>query len=60
MKGARDCFVESIRTNTSLVRRRLRAPELRIGETFVGRQSVTPVDILYIKGIADEKLAAQV
>ena len=60
VKGAMDCFVESIRTNTSLVRRRLRAPELRIWETFVGRQSVTPVDVLYIKGITDPKLARQV
>ena len=60
VKGSMDCFVESIRTNTSLVRRRLRAPELRIWETFVGRQSVTPVDVLYIKGITDPKLARQV
>ncbi|HIT25866.1 MAG TPA: spore germination protein [Candidatus Enterenecus avicola] len=60
VKGAMDCFVESVRTNTSLVRRRLRAPELRVGETLVGRQSVTPVDILYIKGIADPQLAQQV
>ena len=29
LKGARDSFVESILTNTSLVRRRLRAPELK-------------------------------
>lgn len=60
VKGALDCFVESVRTNTSLVRRRLRAPELRIGERKVGRQSVTPVDILYIKGIADPQLAQEV
>ena len=60
VKGSMDCFVESIRTNTSLVRRRLRAPELRIWETFVGRQSVTPVDVLYVKGITDPKLARQV
>ena len=44
VKGARDSFVESVRTNTSLVR----------------RQSVTPVDVLYVDGIADPKLAAQV
>ena len=60
VKGAQDSFVESIRTNTSLVRRRLRAPELRVKEYFVGRQSVTPVDILYIEGIADPALAAEV
>lgn len=53
LKGARDSFVESIRTNTSLVRRRLRAPELRVKEHIVGRQSLTPVDVVYLEGIAD-------
>ena len=52
IKGAKDSFVESIRTNTSLVRRRLRAPELKVKEQIVGRQTLTPVDILYIKGIS--------
>ena len=60
VKGARDSFVESLRTNTSLVRRRFRAPELKIEEQIVGRQSVTPVDVLYIEGIADPGLAARV
>ena len=60
VKGAQDSFVESVRTNTSLVRRRLRAPELRVKEYVVGRQSVTPVDILYIEGIANPELAAEV
>ena len=53
LKGGRDSFVESVRTNTSLVRRRLRAPELKIGERIVGRQSLTPVDVLWLDGIAD-------
>lgn len=59
VKGAKDSFVESVRTNTSLVRRRLRAPELKIEEQIVGRQTLTPVDILYIKGIADPALVAE-
>lgn len=59
IKGARDSFVESLRTNTSLVRRRFRAPELRIKEYTVGRQSVTPVDILYIEGLTDPALVAE-
>ena len=46
LKGSRDSFVESLRTNTSLVRRRLRAPELRVKEQIVGRQTLTPVDVL--------------
>ena len=51
LKGSRDAFVESLRTNTSIVRRHLKAPELRIREQVVGRQSVTSVDILYIEDI---------
>ena len=58
--GAKDAFVESLRTNTSLVRRRLRAPELKIAETVAGRQSLTPVDVLWLEGIADPALADRV
>jgi len=50
-KGARDSFVESVRTNTSMVRRRIRAPELRIREIVVGRQS------LAIAAVTDVMLA---
>ncbi|WP_251449413.1 spore germination protein [Vermiculatibacterium agrestimuris] len=53
VKGPKDSFVENLRTNTSLVRRHLKAPELRITEQVVGRQSLTPVDILWLEGIAD-------
>ena len=58
LKGARDSFVESIRTNTSMVRRHLKAPELKIGEHIVGRQSLTAVDVLYLEGIANPETAA--
>ncbi|MBQ8647923.1 MAG: spore germination protein [Oscillospiraceae bacterium] len=60
VKGARDSFVESVRTNTSLVRRRLRAPELKVAEQIVGRRSVTPVDVLWLDGVADPALAQRV
>ncbi|MBQ9933254.1 MAG: spore germination protein [Ruminiclostridium sp.] len=60
IKGAMDSFVESLRTNTSLVRRRLRAPELKVKEIIAGRQSVTPIDILYIEGLTDPDLVEQV
>lgn len=53
VKGARDSFVETVRTNTAMVRRRLRAPELRIAEHIVGRQTLTAVDVLWLDGIAD-------
>lgn len=55
IKGARDSFVENLRTNTSLARRHLRCPELRISEQVVGRQSLTPVDLLWLDGIASPR-----
>ena len=53
LKGVRESFVESIRTNTSMLRRHMRSPQLKIKEHVVGRQSRTPVDVLYLEGIAD-------
>lgn len=60
VKGARDSFVEALRTNTSMVRRRLRAPELRLREHVVGRQTLTPLDVVWLDGIADPDTVAQV
>ena len=43
LKGVRESFVESVRTNTAMVRRHLKAPELKIREHIVGRRSRTQV-----------------
>lgn len=56
VKGPKDAFVETSRTNTSLVRRHLRSPDLRIYETMVGRRSITNVSLLWIEGITNEEL----
>lgn len=52
-KGARDAFVETVRTNTSLVRRHLRTPDLRLYETQVGRRSLTNVSVAWIEGLTE-------
>ena len=49
VKGAKDAFVETIRSNTSYIRRHLRSPDLRIYETRVGRRSLTNVSVLWIE-----------
>lgn len=53
IKGAKDAFVETIRSNTSYIRRHLRSPDLRIYETQVGRRSLTNVSIIWIEGITN-------
>ncbi len=52
LKGARDSFVESLLTNTAMVRRKIRSPEVKIREHIVGRKTLTPVDVVWIDGIA--------
>ena len=56
VKGAKDAFVETIRSNTSYVRRHLRSPDLRLWETQVGKQTLTNVSVLWIDGITDLNL----
>lgn len=56
VKGPKDAFTETVRTNTSLLRRHLRTPDLRLYETVVGRRSLTNVTVAYIDGITDPSL----
>ena len=53
VKGAKDAFVETLRSNTSYVRRHLRTPDLRLLEMQVGRRTLTNVGILWLDGITD-------
>ena len=55
-KGPKDAFVETIRTNTSLIRRHLRTPDLRLEEITVGRRSLTNVTVVWIEGITNPDL----
>ena len=59
VKGPKDAFVETNRSNTGLVRRHLRSPELRIYETRVGRRSMTNVSLLWLEGITNDELVAR-
>lgn len=54
-KGPKDAFVETVRTNTSLIRRHLRTPDLRLYETTVGQRSLTNVTVVWIDGITNPK-----
>lgn len=60
VRGGKEGFVETLRTNTSLLRRRVKDPRLRIEECEVGTISKTSVAIAYISGLADEKVVQEV
>ncbi|WP_430082546.1 spore germination protein [Peribacillus butanolivorans] len=56
VRGPRDAFVETLRVNTSLLRRKIRSPELKMQSIEIGRYTKTKVVITYMEGIADRTL----
>lgn len=56
VKGAKDAFVETVRSNTSYIRRHLRSPDLRLWETQVGRRSLTNISVVWLEGITNSEL----
>ncbi len=60
VKGPRDAFTETVRTNTSLLRRHLRTPDLRLDQTTVGKRSLTLVTVAWIKGLTNPELVSRV
>ena len=60
MQGARDGFVETLVTNTALIRRRIRDPELTMEHFCLGGASETDVVVCYMNGIADRQTVESV
>lgn len=59
VKGAKDAFIEIVRSNTALVRRRIKNPALRIKEVTVGRKTATRVSIVWIDGFTNGEIVAE-
>ena len=60
MRGPREGFIEDVKTNLSLIERKLKTPNLAIRRLTLGRQSKTTVAVVYLRGIADEKTVEKV
>lgn len=55
IKGSKEGFIEVVRTNISLIRRRLKTPALTFELFQVGEKSKTDISIAYIRGRASQK-----
>ncbi len=55
LRGARDGFVEAVKPNISMIRRRIRDTNFRAERVVVGKKSKTDVALCYLSGVADEK-----
>lgn len=49
LRGSRESFTESVKTNTALIRKRLRTAELKVEEIHVGVRSDTVVALAYME-----------
>lgn len=60
IRGPKEGFTENIRTNTALLRKRIKNQRLVIENQVYGRQTSTQVEIVYIDGIVNQRVLAEV
>ena len=58
-RGAREGFTEPLRVNMSLIRRRLKSPDLVFEQVTVGEKSRTQLMLCYLRSAASPKLVRQ-
>ena len=59
VKGAKDAFVETMKVNTTLVRRKLRNAHLKIRQYKLGSRADTAAALIYIEGFTNEGIVAE-
>ncbi|WP_240344086.1 spore germination protein [Paenibacillus sp. SYP-B3998] len=60
VRGPMEGFTENIRTNTALIRRKIKDPQLWLHMRAVGTVTKTNVAVMYINHIADEGIVQEV
>ncbi len=60
MRGPREGFIEDLKTNLSLLQRRLKTPDLAIERLEIGRRTKTNVAVCYLKSVAEPKVVKDI
>ncbi|MDR6882465.1 spore germination protein [Bacillus sp. 3255] len=60
VRGPHEGFSETLRTNTALVRRKIKDPNLWLESRQIGRVTKTEVAIMFIKGVASDEVIEEV
>ncbi|MET3729131.1 spore germination protein KA [Fictibacillus halophilus] len=60
IRGPKDSFTESIKTNISLIRRRVRSKDFRIEKYKIGEITHTDVAVVYLENIANPLLVKEI
>ena len=59
-RSGKDSFVETLRVNTAMLRRKLKSPHLVLEETTVGKQSNTRVCVAYMRNICNDTFVRRI
>lgn len=60
IRGPKDGFVEDIKTNISLIRRRLNTPSLCLEKYTIGERSMTKVTLMYLDDVIDPTVLEEI
>lgn len=60
IKGAKECFTETLNDNKAILRRRLKTTNLKLKQLKIGKDTQCSVVIAYMDNIADKKLVDDV
>ena len=60
LRGPQEAFVEAMRVNTAMLRRRLHTGQLKLEQISLGKTTQTQVSIVYLDGIANANIIAEV
>lgn len=60
IRGPKESFSENLRTNTALIRRKIKDPNLWMESRVIGKVTKTDVALMYVNGVVDEKLIKEI
>jgi spore germination protein len=60
VRGPREGYTENLRINTTLIRRRIKSPKLKMKPFVLGRHSSTAAAVVYIEGLTNPGLIEEV
>ncbi|PUA40814.1 hypothetical protein C8Z91_03010 [Paenibacillus elgii] len=60
VRGPRQGFIETLNVNTTLIRRIIKTPALKIKKVKIGRYTQTKTAIVYVEGLADASLIDEI
>ncbi|WP_082235384.1 spore germination protein [Halobacillus massiliensis] len=60
IRGPKEAFTETLRFNTSMLRRKIKDPDLRMDAKRIGRMTKTDTVVVYIKDTADQSIVDEV